>query len=38
MSDDGTGAIVGEQFWPPAEIMEIAVDAWEKPPVRNTEI
>ena len=30
MSDDGTGAIVGEQFWPRAEIMEIAVDAWEK--------
>lgn len=30
VSEDGAGAIVGEQFWPRAEIMEIAVDAWEK--------
>ena len=25
VSEDGAGAIVGEQFWPRAEIMEIAV-------------
>lgn len=30
IQEDGTGEIAGEQFWPRAEIMEIAVDAWEK--------
>lgn len=30
MDEDGTGAIVGEQFWPRAEIMEIVMDAYEK--------
>lgn len=30
VAEDGTGAIVGEQFWPRAEIMEIMIDAYEK--------